>query len=119
MISEAFETEDVRLLTDIGFIALSRGLDTHATAIFEGVRALRPRQEAGPLGLALVHMFRGELDQAVAGLRALPPSDAALTFLGIALSRQGAQAEARDILADVIATAPDTPFAVLAREALG
>ncbi len=51
--------------------------------------------------------------------RALPPSDAALTFLGIALSRQGAQAEARDILTDVIASAPDTPFAALAREALG
>lgn len=115
----SFESDDVRLLADIGFLALSRGLDQHALAIFQGVASLRPAQEAGPLGIALVHMLRGELDAAVKGLRALKPTDAALTFLGLALARQGANEEARTVLADVLSSAPDTPFAAIAREALG
>ena len=116
--ADAFVADDVRLLADIGFLALSRGLDRHALAVFEGVQALRPTQEAGPLGVALVQLYRGELDDAVKGLRALKPSDAALTFLGLALSRQGAASEAREVLDEVLASAPDTPFAAIAREAL-
>lgn len=108
------ETEDVRLLVEIGFIALSAGLDGDAETIFAGVQAARPREEAGPLGLAMVHMARNQLDQAVATLRALPPSDAALTYLGLALARRGDAAEARNVLAGVVETAPDTPFAALA-----
>ena len=111
------DTDDVRTLVDVGFIALSRGLDQHAAAIFEGVRAARPEAEAGPLGLALVHLLRGEVDPAVRLLRALPPSDAALTYLGIALLRQGAAQEARALLGDVAATA-DGPFARLAEDTL-
>lgn len=112
------ETEDVRMLVDIGFIALSRGVDGHAAAIFEGVKAARPTEEAGHLGAALVHLYKGELDAAVAALRKLPPSDAAQTFLGLALSRQGDTSEARRILGGVIDTAPDTPFARLAEEVI-
>lgn len=114
-----FISEDVRMLTDLGFLALSRGLDRHALAIFSGVKKLRPTQEAGPLGLAMVHLFRGEVDRAVTTLRALKPSDAALTFLGIALMRKGDKSEAKSILDDVIASAPDSPYAAIAREALG
>lgn len=117
--SDAFATDDVRMLADIGFLALSRGLDRHALAIFEGVRALRPAQEAGPLGIAMVQLHRGEVDAAVATLRGLRPSDAALTFLGLALARQGAQGEARALLSEVVTSAPDTPLAAIAREALG
>lgn len=111
-------TEDVRLLVDIGFMALSAGLDREAETIFEGVKAARPDQEAGPLGLAMVRMARGELDEAVATLRALPPSDAALTYLGLALARRGDKAEAREMLEGVVRTAPDTPFASLAMAGL-
>lgn len=111
---DILEAEDVRLLVDVGFIALSAGLDREAEAIFAGVSAARPGQEAGPLGLAMIHMARNQLDQAVATLRALPPSDAALTYLGLALARRGDAAEARSVLGSVIDTAPGTPFAELA-----
>jgi len=112
------ESDDVRTLADLGFVALSRGMDRHAMTIFEGVKAARPQQEAGPLGIALVHMLRGDLDQAAKLLRELGPSDAALTFLGMALARQGNLTEARRLLGNVIATAKGTPYAALAAETL-
>jgi hypothetical protein len=116
--AQVLQSEDVRALTDLGFLALSRGLDLHAMAMFEGVRAARPEQEAGQLGIALVHMYRGDLDTAALLLRKLGPTDAARTFLGIALARQGAVVEAREILEDVTASVPDTPFSRLAQDAL-
>ncbi len=111
-------TEDVRNLVDIGFMALSRGLDEPAQTIFAGVKAARPEQEAGPLGLSLVALHRGEIDEAIRILRALPPSDAALTFLGLALRRHGDLDEARTIFTEVERSVPGTPYAALAREAL-
>ena len=115
---DVLETEDTRLLVDIGFLALSAGLDRHAQDIFQGVCAARPDQEAGPLGLAMVHMARSELDEAIELLRALPPGDAALTYLGLALARRGDVGEAREILQSVTISAPDTPFARLAEARL-
>ena len=111
-------SEDVRLLVDLGFVALSAGLDREAQTIFAGVRAARPGQEAAPLGMAMVHMARNDLDKAVATLRALPPSDAATTYLGLALMRRGDRAEGRRILLGVVETSAGTPFAALARAAL-
>jgi Flp pilus assembly protein TadD len=108
------ETDDVRMLVDLGFIALWRGAERQATAIFEGVVAARPKEEAGYLGSALVQLYRGDLDAAIVTLRRLPPSDAAQTFLGLALSRQGAASEARRILNEVVETAQGTSFARLA-----
>lgn len=116
--SELLETEDTRLLTEIGFIALSAGLEGQAVIIFRGIEAARPGQEAGPLGRALVHMARGELDGAITVLRALPPSDAALTYLGLALARRGDGAEAKAILQRVVRTSSDGAFIDLATAAL-
>lgn len=106
--------EDVRLLVELGFMALSAGLTADARAIFGGVVALRPRQEAGPLGLALCLLAEGEVDGAVATLRSLPPTDAALTYLGMALIRQGNAAEAAEILGRVVGGGAAAPFAALA-----
>jgi hypothetical protein len=117
-LSDLLETEDTRLLTEIGFIALSAGLEGQADLIFRGIEAARPGQEAGPLGRALVHMARNELDGAIAILRALPPSDAALSYLGLALARRGDGAEARSILQRVVRTASDDAFVNLANAAL-
>jgi hypothetical protein len=63
-------------------------------------------------------MYRGELDEALTILRRLPPSDAATTFLGLALARLGHASEARTKLADVARTAGAGPYAALAREAI-
>ncbi len=116
--NDLLETEDTRLLTEIGFIALSAGLDGPAEKIFLGIEAARPGQEAGPIGRALVSMSRGELDAAIAILRALPPSDAALSYLGLSLARRGDSAEAKAILQRVARTASDTAFVDLALAAL-
>lgn len=115
---DLLETEDTRLLTEIGFIALSAGLDEPAEKIFRGIQAARPAQEAGPIGRALVHMARNELDAAIAILRALPPSDAAQSYLGLALARRGDSAEARAILQRVARTTSDAAFVDLASAAL-
>lgn len=111
--NDHLETSDVRLLVDIGFTALSAGLDVEAEAIFDGVKAARPEQEVGPLGLAMVQMARNDLDGAVSTLRALPPSDAVLTYMGLALARRGDGAQARELFRTVIASAAGTPFAEL------
>ena len=112
------EADDVRMLVEIGFMALSAGLTAQAQAIFAGVKAARPAQEAGPLGLALTAMAQGDLPAAVAILRTLPPSDAALTYLGLALARSGEREEARRLLGEVLETAADPSFAELAGGAL-
>lgn len=117
-LSDLLETEDTRLLTEIGFIALSAGLEGPAETIFRGIEAARPNQEAGPIGRALVHMARGELDPAITILRTLPPSDAALGYLGLALARRGDGAEARAILQRVARTSSDAAFIDLATAAL-
>jgi len=112
------EPEDVRTLADLGFIAVSYDFDDKAAAIFAGVRAARPAQEAGIIGGALVSLARGEIDAAIKALRSLPPTDAARTFLAIALNRSGDRASAREILTDVVKTAGGTPYATLARQLL-
>jgi len=116
--NDTLATADARLLAELGFIALSAGRYEDAAAIFDGLRAARPVEEAGALGRAMVHMAGGELDDAVNLLKRLPPSDAAQAYLGIALARRGDIDEARTILERVIRTAPGTPFAELAAAVL-
>ena len=112
------KSDDVRTLVDLGFIALSHGRNDAAAAIFAGAQAARPAQEAGFIGSALVSLARGELEAAVKTLRSLPPTDAARTFLAMALNRSGDRTAAREILMDVVRTAGGTPHAALARELL-
>ena len=115
---EILGTADVRLLAEIGFIALSAGRTRDAEAIFLGVSAARPEQEAGALGMAMTHMADGNLQGAISVLRSLAPTDAALTYLGIALARSGEIAEAKRLFSSVINTSAESPFGVLAQASL-
>lgn len=112
------ESEDLRLLADVGFIAANRGMNGHAVAIFDAIRALRPNQEAGFLGRGLVEILSGNAGKAIELLKAAPPTDGVRTFLGIALIQNDETQEGREILEDVIATAPGTPFATMASSTL-
>lgn len=112
------DTAAARLLVEVGFLALSVGRDAAAETIFTGLSAARPQQEAGPIGLALVHLHRGHLDAAERILRALPPSDSVQAFLGLTIARTGDRARARDILSEVAASAQGTPQAALAADLL-
>ena len=112
------DSDDVRTLSDLGFLALSRGLRPQARTIFEGVKAARPTQEAGFIGAALVCLADGQIEEAVKILRGLPPTDSARVFLGIALARHGDQRAAREIFQEILEASPDTPYANLARATL-
>jgi thioredoxin-like negative regulator of GroEL len=112
------KSDDVRTLADLGFIAVSHGFNDNAAAIFAGVRAARPKEEAGFIGTALVSLARGDIDAAIRTLRSLPPTDAARTFLALALNCGGDRGAAREILTDLVNTASGTPYATLAREVL-
>ena len=104
------ETDAVRALVDIGFIALSRGLDRHAEAIFDGVTAARPDGEAGPLGMALVALLRSDAtvdcQAAAAAVTAASKPDAtrgyALAVLAACQHRGGAAATAATTLAEAL-----------------
>lgn len=115
---DVFEVDDVRLLVELGFTALSAGLNREAEKIFTGVTAARPGSESGFLGLALVQMARNELNEAIATLRSLPPSDGAMAYTGLALARLGDRDEARRVFKLVVETAPSTTFGALAAAGL-
>lgn len=115
---ELLEGADVRLLVELGFTALSAGLNQDAGKIFAGVTAARPESESGFLGLALVQMAQNDLEKAIATLKALPPSDAAMAYLGLALSRAGDRDEARRVFELVTETAGATAFGALAAAGL-
>jgi len=112
------DAEDVRLLAEIGFIALLSGFMREAELIFSGIQAARPEGETGPLGLALLRMATNELDEAISILRSQRRSVAAQAYLGLALARQGDRVRARKTLQGVVDRAPDTPFAALAKAGL-
>ncbi|MFD2249681.1 Tfp pilus assembly protein PilF [Pseudochelatococcus lubricantis] len=95
-------TEDVRLLASLGFIAVMRSRDAHARAIFEGVMAARPEQEAGAVGLAMLHLKDGEYDRAIELLRPFSFSETALAFLGLSFFRKGDRERAMKILRDAV-----------------
>lgn len=115
---DLLEVADVRLLVELGFTALSAGLNQEAEKIFAGVTAARPRGEAGFLGLAMVQMADNDLDKAIATLKALPPSDAAMAYLGLALTRIGDRDEAQRVFKLVTETAPSSAFGALAAAGL-
>lgn len=108
------DTNDVKLLVELGFVALSAGLLKEAEVIFTGVKSARPAGEAGPLGLALLRMAQGNLDEAISILKAQRRSVAAKTFLGLALARHGDRKQAQKTLQGVIDRASGTSFAELA-----
>jgi Flp pilus assembly protein TadD len=111
-------SDDVRTLSDLGFIALFRGATDHAAAIFEAVQAARPGKEAGLIGTALVALMRGELDDATRILSSSRPTDAVQTFLAVALFRKGDIAEATDILSTVLRDTGDPACRSMAESVL-
>ncbi len=118
MKAEDFSSETVKLLAEIGFIAVSYGRADCAEAIFKAFQVMRPDQEIGPLGLGLAAMVRGDADAALKHLEAAPPSDTIQTYRGLAMLRKGELETACEVLQEVIETASGTPCAEIASQAL-
>jgi thioredoxin-like negative regulator of GroEL len=112
------DADEVRVLVDLGFMAVMRGHIQHAGTLFKGVRAARPQEDAGYIGEALLLIQTGDIAGAAAMLRLRPPSDANRVFLGMALLQLGETVEAEQVLRDVVATAREPALIEMARTLL-
>ncbi len=90
-----------RLLAEIGFLGISRGLTGPSEVVFAALARLRPQDEVSAIGRALVALAQDAPDRAVAALRAVPQSEAVLAFRCVAHARLGERAEAEELLAEL------------------
>ena len=122
MFGDIFTGNDRRMLTELGFFAMGAGLSRVSDQIFSALEVLcAPGSEgsnAARIGLAIAAMAREEPQAAVDILRRSPPSDAITAYLGIALAKNGATAEAKELLGELLAADPESPHADLARDML-
>lgn len=105
-----------KLFAEIGFLGVSRGHLDDAEAVFSALEAMRPGQEIGPLGRAVVAMARNDFRRAVELLGAAPQTDAVAAFKALALARAGEKEEAGAMLEDLAETADEPAIAELAEE---
>lgn len=117
-VDDIVTSEDLRTLADIGFIASSRGMNSHARAMFAALRGLRPEQEVGYLGEAVVSLLSGNPGLAITTLKKAPETSATQSFLGLALLQEGNRTAGEKVLNTIAEAEKDTPFAHLAQDAL-
>ena len=93
-------SDEIRFLSEIGFMAASLGLGQLATRIFRGIQTFRPDQPFVFIGLALAHMLVGSWTEAIyilrdEGLRTIPDSHELQLYLSLVLfaSQQPSQGE--------------------------
>lgn len=93
--------DDLRLLAEIGFLGIGRGRHDDAGAIFALLRRMRPDQEAGFVGGALVALAGGHTDQAAQMLRAAPQSEPVMAFRALVHDRAGDRRLADGLIEDL------------------
>ena len=104
---------DIRLLTEVGFLAAACGDTRRAQAIFSALERVRPAANFPYVGMAAALMNAGRPDEAVReldrGLKAVGPQDQQelQAFRGLALQLAGRTSESRQALA----LAGDLPLA--------
>ena len=113
--SELPDSDDLKIMVDVGFVAASRGLVAHAEAIFQAVEAMRPRSEAPAIGLAMVDLAMERPQAAVERLNRAVATPATRAFLGLALMRAGDKDEARAVVDQVLASGQEHPAMEIAR----
>jgi len=111
------DSNDIRQLTEIGFLAAARGDLVRAGRIFGALERVRPAQAAVYMGLALAALNAGRPEEALPplerGLRAVDAADRDLlhALRGLALQLAGRSAEGQRALA----SAGDHPLARVMR----
>jgi hypothetical protein len=101
-------SDEIRLLSDLGFMAIQTGHVVPALGIFHALRVLRPQHALPFIGIALSHVARGAVRDAVA---VLSEGDAAVTverddlrlYQGLVLSLAGDSKASEGILASLAA----------------
>jgi predicted Zn-dependent protease len=102
------ETEDIRLLTQVGFIASARADVQRAERIFGALLCVRPDRAFAPVGIATALLNAGRAGDAAQRLANAQPAageeaDMVQAFLGLALQLDGRAGEAMRVLHPVAA----------------
>jgi hypothetical protein len=105
--SRVLNSGDIRLLTEIGFLACGAGNTNAANTIFDGLRSACKDSSSALIGLAMSHLESGEADAAVTLLRshhkAIKPDDHEYTvFYALCLLASGFRSEAERLLRDLL-----------------
>lgn len=116
------DSAEVRLLTEIGFLAAASGDATRAQAIFLALQRLRPGRAFPLVGLAVSKMNAGYANEAVLLLEQAQAGDEAErnvmdAWRGLALQLAGRAGESKSLLMKLALTEGDG--AILARSLLG
>ncbi|OQX15846.1 MAG: hypothetical protein BWK73_05550 [Thiothrix lacustris] len=97
----------LQLISEIGYMACFAGQTKRSQVIMDGVSAIGIEQTPIKMGVAIIKIYAGYYEQAIAILRDdvllnEPKHMSAKCFLGIALSQKGQKAEAKALFEEVI-----------------
>ena len=106
------DPDDIRLLTQIGFMAAARADVQRAEVIFGALLHVRPERSFSHIGMATALLNAGRAGDAVTCLEKarLPPgedADMVQAILGLALQLDARASEATRVLRAVAMTAPE------------
>lgn len=128
--SQVLQSEDVRLLTQLGMVGAGAGIKDATEALFRGLMTLRPQRDFAYIGLASLHLNQRRPEEAVRvleqGLRVMvsgqaDDSDLAMVqaFLGLTLIMSKRTAEAMALLKTLLANSQHEPALRMARGLMG
>lgn len=115
--------DDLRLVAQIGFIALESAQVLHAQVIFDALRVIKPEKALPWIGLSQVQLGLGRAQEAVRMLRKAlvehPDDGDLLAYLGLALREAGHDRESNAVLQSACnAGQPTDPHVAMARALL-
>lgn len=101
------DSDEIRMLTEIGFLATGNGYVDHALRIFNALRLVRPQRAFPVIGLAITLMNARKTEQAVQLLESVSlscPSEQLQrnVWLGFALQQSDHQNAGRQLLQSVL-----------------
>jgi hypothetical protein len=116
-------TDLVKTLLEIGYVAIGRGLQSHAEDIFQGLSTARPESELPIVGLAVCKMNFGDFASASKllvedALVINPSSSIAKCFLGVVSHYCGAKSEALIIMNEVLENSNDNSAINIAKSVI-
>lgn len=122
--ADLIASADVKLLTELGFCAIGRGLRKEARLIFSGLMRIRPHRAFPYVGMAMLHLGMRRPDEAIAVLQAadaVSPDERAEinAYLGLALHQAGRVRESRTALEAAARAVPVSEGVEFARQMLG
>ncbi|MDK2123492.1 hypothetical protein [Parachitinimonas caeni] len=120
---EPLAPDEIRLLTELGFVASGAGKLVEAAAIFNGLKAVRPDRSFVYIGLAVTLLNGGKAAEAAMllereGLQACPDDPEIRVFLGLALRLSRRAQESTKVLESVLTAECSPEIRALAQSLL-